>query len=148
MKDSEKSPFLENIRAEMDKAKVQQEVRWMVEQFVSVAIDEGNRLNLAEKTVVESIEIFRKFMNGHRLVPETPDEVWVQAKNGRITVGDTVRVRSDAYSVEADSKHNGRIGRIVAIRYGDVHVRYYPLDGEKMSAATRHRAEYLEKRIQ
>lgn len=39
---------------------------------------------------------------------------------GRLVVGDEVLVREDAFSGELAPIHNGRRGRIVAIRYGDI----------------------------
>lgn len=70
---------------------------------------------------------------------------WVQAKPGQIVVRDVVRVKADAYSGAEGQYHNGRIGRIVAIRSGDVHV-FYEDDGPRPEMAVRHSPYSLEKR--
>jgi hypothetical protein len=64
----------------------------------------------------EILAIFEKLAAGHSLVPEAPDEVWVEAVAGFLRVGDVVRVRHDAFDGEAGVYHNGRRGKVVAIR--------------------------------
>ncbi len=57
------------------------------------------------------------------VVPQNPDERWVPAQAGQLTVGDTVRVRFDAFTGSNGVLHNGRRGRIVGVRYGDIIVK-------------------------
>ena len=70
------------------------------------------------KSVVEQ---FSKLALGHTLIERKQGtETWVQAEPGRIKVGDEVLVRSDAFTGELATIHNGRRGRVVAVRYGDI----------------------------
>jgi len=73
-----------------------------------------------------AIESFGKLVLGNALVvKDDPDEVWTPVTQaGQVHTRDTVRVRHDAYSDEAGRMHNGRRGRVIAVRYGDVIIRY------------------------
>lgn len=61
---------------------------------------------------------------GHSLVDtkkdSDEDEVWVDVIPGQVKVADVVRVKSEAFSGKTGQIHNGRVGKIVAIRYGDI----------------------------
>lgn len=146
-KNSDTESKLDSVREHMNGAKVRQEVRWLVEHLLSAAWSEQERLSLEEETVREAIDILRTVSRGHRIVPEAPDEVWIPAKNGILVVGDTVRVRGDAYDTHPATLHNGRVGRITAMRYGDIHVYYNALPEETIHTSVRHKATELEKRI-
>lgn len=145
--DSDTATKLKAIRAHMDEAKVRQEVRWMVEHMFKSVWAEQDRLLVSKELVSEAIEVFSTLSKGHRLMPEAPDEVWIPARNGILTVGDSVRVRGDAYSAHPATDHNGRTGRITAIRYGDIHVYYDAKPEETIHSSVRHKADMLEKRV-
>jgi hypothetical protein len=66
------------------------------------------------------VEVFSKIVQGHAIAKENKDEVWIPLSPGNITVGDVVRVKSDAFSGDLGQIHNGRVGSVVAVRYGDV----------------------------
>jgi hypothetical protein len=70
----------------------------------------------------EAVEMFSKLALGHSLKEEqvATDETWILVQPGNIKVGDEIRVLSDAFQDASGTLHNGRRGRIVAIRYGDV----------------------------
>lgn len=69
----------------------------------------------------KAVEIFSKLSLGHALVNEPTDlEIWEDARPGFIKVADIVRVKHDAFDGEIGNLHNGRVGKIVAIRSGDV----------------------------
>lgn len=70
--------------------------------------------------------------------------VWLDAKPGNLYVRDVVRVRDDAYTGQK-SIHNGRVGVVVGIRYGNVSVNYTDRGGPA-SHFTTHRLPLLEKR--
>jgi hypothetical protein len=99
----------------------------------------------AEKT----LGTFAQLAQGHVLVPEEPEAVWVQAKPGSLVIRDTIRVKADAYSGDAGLAHNGRVGVVTAIRYGDIHIRY--TDDKEPSfkdvPSVRHSPYALEKRV-
>jgi hypothetical protein len=71
----------------------------------------------------EAAEVFSKLAVGKPLVSpveDAPDEQWVPVQPGKIVVGDEVRVLADAFTDKAGILHNGRRGRVVAVRYGDI----------------------------
>ena len=94
----------------------------------------------------EAIETFSQLALGYSLIPEDKDEVWVPAMAGQISVGQQVRVKSNAFQGGQGIKLNGRRGNIVAIRTGRIVVKSTDgiapeLDGEHF------RAEQLDVRV-
>jgi transcription antitermination factor NusG len=77
---------------------------------------------LSPSLAKEAIEVFAKLALNHALLEAVvdPDEVWVPVQPGNIKVGEEVRVLKDAFSDEAGTIHNGRRGKVVAVRYGDI----------------------------
>jgi|GEM_PF-6960121 len=68
----------------------------------------------------DALHVFSELAKDRALV-EPKDETWVAARGGfRLQVGDIVRVYHSAYDGEAGRTHNGRRGRVLAIRSGDV----------------------------
>jgi hypothetical protein len=69
----------------------------------------------------EVIKIFSKLALGQPIVGQKKEnEIWEPAMPGRIRVGDEVMIRTDAFTGELAPMHNGRRGRVVAVRYGDI----------------------------
>lgn len=105
---------------------------WIKEQFqaAKVRVGVGNAVlklmkawsetKLSEASAKEAVEIFSKVALNHSLVAPNDSEVWVPAQPGFISVGDEVRVLYNAFSDETGKMHNGRRGKVVAVRYGDV----------------------------
>ena len=77
-------------------------------------------LNISVPQQKEIVALFNSIALGHSILPEKPDEVWVDAQPGFIIVGDEVRVKADAYDGSTGAMHNGRRGRVVGVRYGDI----------------------------
>lgn len=104
--------------------------------------------DLTENISKETIEIFSRLALG-RLAKdpvENPEEVWVPALPGQIKVGDEVRVLADAFSDKTGVIHNGRRGKVTAVRYGDVIVK--STDGKTPTLDGIHYSPYkLEKRV-
>lgn len=74
-------------------------------------------------------------------------EMWVPLTPGRFRVGDTVRVRADAYPPESGkSLAAGRRGVVVAVRGGLVHVRYTG-DTGGMASTSSHPLDKLQQLI-
>lgn len=72
----------------------------------------------------EVLEIFSKLALGHALVKEENDEKWIQAQAGFLKVADYVRIKFDAFdSSSGKNALNGRKGRVVGIRYGDIIIK-------------------------
>lgn len=95
---------------------------------------------------VKVLSIFSSLAQGHALVVDDPDAVWVPARRGALVVRDRVRVRADAYDGRDGVFHNSREGVIVAIRSGNIHVRYSD-DLEPSFGFVKHEPHALEKRI-
>jgi hypothetical protein len=106
------------VRSQFDKANVRLGVGGYVLQLLS----KWDELQIPEKDAKEVIEILSKMATSQPLV-ESREGVWTDAVPGQIVVGAVVRVRNDAFTGETGRLHNGRTGRVVAVRYGDIIVR-------------------------
>lgn len=80
------------------------------------------------------------------IVESPSDEIWEAARPGFVRVGDEVRVMADAFEGELGQLHNGRRGRVVAVRYGDIIIK--TTDGKEPVLDGSHYSPYkLEKLI-
>jgi len=77
-------------------------------------------IELTEEQQQKTVEMFSKLSLGHAFVKDNKQETWIPARPGDIKVTDEVRVRADAYQGELGRLHNGRRGKVVGVRYGDV----------------------------
>ena len=92
------------------------------------------------------IELFSKIALGHAIVKENKNENWVPAQAGSLVVADDVRVKWNAFDGEKGKIHNGRRGKIVSIRYGDIIVK--TTDGkEPLLEGFHYTPQQLEKRV-
>lgn len=108
------------VRQQFEEAKVGQAVGTSVLRLLEV----WDTMNHNTDSSKEAVEIFSKVALGHALVePVVPAGTWVQATPGFIRVADIVRVRTDAFTGEVGTMHNGRLGRVVGIRSGDIIVK-------------------------
>lgn len=130
-------------RTQMTEARYPQEVQTAVERLLEVWYTQRHNNQTQELT----LEGFAKLAQGHALIPVTEEnETWVQLKPGNVVIRDVVRVRHDAYAGEVGQHHNGRRGRVVAIRHGDIIVRYE--DGKQPPGdGVHHSPHALEKRV-
>ena len=104
-------------------------------------------LNLSSAQMKELMQYFPGLAMTHSIVPEPVEEKWIDAQPGAISVGDEVRVKADAYDGSTGVMHNGRRGRVVAVRYGDI--IFKSNDGKEPLLDGTHYAPYqLQKRIQ
>ena len=110
-------------------------------------LETWNAQKLSDNQLKETKEYFSKLAAGENIYEDkTVDEVWVPAMPGQLTVGDEVRVLSNAFSDKAGVTHNGRRGKIIAIRYGDV--IFKSTDGKTPDLEGVHYSPYkLEKRV-
>jgi hypothetical protein len=83
-------------------------------------LEEWGGMKLSDNQTKDVIDLFSRLALGHSIVPEKPDELWVDAQPGSILVGDEVRVKADAYDGSTGAMHNGRRGKVVGVRYGDI----------------------------
>ena len=110
-------------------------------------LEQWEKLNLSENQVKETIETFKHLALGHSIIPEKPSEKWIDAQPGNILVGDEVRVKFDAFQGSTGSIHNGRRGKVVGVRYGDI--IFKATDGKKPELEGAHYSPHqLQKRIQ
>jgi hypothetical protein len=133
---------------------------WVKEQFAktSVTVGVGNAvldlLKVWEKSAPsdsgsakKALEIFSKVAQGHALVDDSiASEVWEEVMPGFIKVADIVRVKHNAFSGEIGNIHNGRVGKIVAIRSGDIIFKSTD-DIEPVIDGAHYQASKLEKKI-
>lgn len=102
--------------------------------------------DLNEQLVNEVLQYFGPLAKRHALVTEAT-KTWLPAGPGNIKVGDEVRVSLTAYTGDLGVIHNGRTGKVVAIRYGDVIVN--STDGKEPKLdGTHYSPHLLEKAIQ
>lgn len=107
--------------------------QWIIDQMASerLSVKTGNavvallkaweEIDLSAAEQKKAIEVFSKLSLGIPLkVQVNKNEVWAPARPGAIRVGDEVMVRHDAFESDARHIHNGRRGRVVAVRYGDI----------------------------
>lgn len=103
---------------------------------------------LSPAIVSEILEVFPKLVLGQPiLVEESEDDYfWIDVQPGNIKVGDTVRVKVDAFTEKLGTIHNGRRGTVVGVRYGDVIMN--DTDGKTPPLKGVHYSPYkLEKRL-
>ncbi len=99
-----------------------------------------------EANLSQIVEIFSKLALGHAIVKEDKNETWVSAQAGQIVIADEVRVKWNAFDGDMGKTHNGRRGKVVSIRYGDIIVK--TTDGkEPMLDGFHYTPQQLEKRI-
>lgn len=132
----------EQLKAARTKPSVSKIVIHLLKAYEELPAD----LNLDDAK--KALELLPKLAMGHTLVAKNEGpEVWVPGQPGMFKVGDQVRVLSDAFDGDAGTIHNGRRGRVSAIRSGDIIVdgtddKMPPLLGAHYSPFK------LEKRIQ
>jgi hypothetical protein len=132
---------------------------WVREQFQAARVKVGvgnavlkllktwSDIDLSDKALNETIEVFAKVALSHALVETPKNEVWLPAQPGFILVADVVRVMHDAYDGDLGRVHNGRVGKVVAVRHGDV--VFKSTDGKLPDLDGTHYTPYkLEKRVQ
>lgn len=133
------------VRQQMQEAKVKVGSGNMVLKLLETwAADAKLSPNLAK----EAIEVFSKLALNQALseAKASEDEIWVQAMPGFIVVGDEVRVKTDAFKDASGAIHNGRRGKVIGIRYGDIIVNI--TDGKQPEISGVHYSpDRLEKRV-
>ena len=130
------------IREQMQEAKV----KVGVGNALLKLLESWEKLTLTDKNAKEVVGLFSKLALGHSLVQEAADEVWADAQPGFITVGDEVRVKHDAYDGSTGAMHNGRRGKVVGVRYGDI--IFKSTDGKEPVLDGSHYSPYqLQKRV-
>lgn len=107
------------VRSQMQEAKV----RIGAGKTVLKLLEAWEQSPISGKAAQEAIEIFSSLALTKSIIASSEDEVWVEARPGSLAIGETVKVKHDAYENEVGVMHNGRRGKITAIRYGDIVIR-------------------------
>jgi phosphoribosyl-ATP pyrophosphohydrolase len=110
---------MEWVKNQLQNAKVKK----MVGDSVIKLLQTWGEVKITEKLEQEAIEVFYKLANNQALVKESKEEVWTSVIPGQVKVADEVRVKLDAFTGELGRLHNGRRGKVVAVRYGDVIIK-------------------------
>jgi len=133
---------IEWVKAQMEEAKV----KVGVGNGVLKLLERWQGITLSDSQAKDTVDLFSKLALGHSIVPEKPDELWVDAQPGAILVGDEVRVKADAYDGSTGAIHNGRRGKVVGVRYGDI--IFKSMDGKTpVLDGTHYTPHLLQKRI-
>jgi hypothetical protein len=108
---------------------------WIRDQLSGASTPEGqasavlelltrwDAMEVPEEFREDTLKLFTDLAMGHTLYLPNPDEVWVDARAGDLVIRDIVRVKRDAFTGVLGTVHNGRVGVIVGVRYGDIVVR-------------------------
>ena len=104
------------VKAQLQAAKV----RKPVGDATMKLIEMFDQIELTDEHRAKAVEMFSKLALGHAYVKENKKETWVPARPGDIKVTEVVRVKADAYNGDVGMIHNGRVGKVVGVRYGDV----------------------------
>ena len=90
---------------------------------VVTLLETWETIDLDDAKTMDIIDAFVSLVQGHSIVPDHPDETWIEARMGFVHAGDRVRVKHNAFSGDAGKIHNGRLGKVSAVRSGDVIIR-------------------------
>ena len=130
------------VRAQLQEAKV----KVGVGNAIIKLLEQWETMKLSDNQTKDTIDLFSKLALGHSIVPEKPDELWVDAQPGSILVGDEVRIKFDAYTGSTGAIHNGRRGKVVGVRYGDI--IFKSMDGKTpVLDGTHYTPHLLQKRV-
>lgn len=109
------------VKDQMTKAKIRKGSGDMVLKLLDV----WNKGDLSENLAKEALQVFKELAMGYAIAEEEVplDGNWVECQPGNIKVADIVKVKSDAFTGVAGPRHNGRVCRVTAVRYGDIIVK-------------------------
>ena len=107
---------------------------------------------LDEAMIEKTLDLFLNLAQGKAVYsppppPQYEDGEFFDAVAGFIGVGDIVRIKKDAFTGDAGVIHNSRIGKVVAVRFGDIIVK--SIDGIEPEIDGAHYSPYhLQKLLQ
>ena len=113
-------------KLDMDWAKSQlEQARVSPETGISIVklLEFWKTLDHSSQADAKILELFSKLAQSNALINNSGNEIWEDARPGFLRVGDEVRVKFDAFEDELGQIHNGRRGRIVGVRYGDIIIK-------------------------
>lgn len=117
-----------------------------ISRRITALLDAFEELDISPEDAPAVLTAFSSLAQNESLVPDAPEEVWVSVQRGLINVADEVRVKHNAFEGNLGIVHNGRRGKVVAIRSGDIIFRSTD-NLEPFMDGTHYQPEKLEKRI-
>jgi hypothetical protein len=104
--------------AQMVKAGVSQPVQTSVNKLLDV----WGQMSHTPRTLEETLAAFTALVRSQALAADEGDPLgdWVQARPGHIVMGDTMRVKVSAYPGSKGELYNGKLGKVIGLRYGSV----------------------------
>jgi hypothetical protein len=106
---------------------------WIKTQFKGAGVRQGTgdavlallkvweTLDLTPEMAEDAIDVFSSLAKNEALIKTPAEQLWIPAQTGgMIQKGDIVRIRHNAFAGEVGIIHNGRVGRVTAIRSGDI----------------------------
>lgn len=112
------------VSIQLGKVQASDRVREATVKLLKTLDDEVEERGLSDDEKSEVLEYVKKLSLGYALVKDAPDEKWEDVVPGAYNIGDTVRVREDAYKGTHGQRHNGKRGRIVAVHQSKTVVLY------------------------
>ena len=106
------------VKIQMTKSRVTQAAG----DSVLSLMDLWNTFDHTPESAKEAVDVFSKLALGHAIFEEKPpmDGRWIDCQPGQIKVAEIVRVKLDAFNGVQGERHNGRICKVVGVRYGDI----------------------------
>lgn len=102
----------------------QDRVKEVVVATLKTFSDKSDEWLLEDDEARKALEIFQKLALGYAVIEDAPDEKWADVIPGEYSIGDTVRVRADAYDGAPGLRHNGKRGRVTAVHQSKAVVLY------------------------
>lgn len=106
------------VSRELAGAKVSQDVNETSVMVLQKLEQMQAKFDLSDDDVRVVLDCVHKLGLGHSIAVEEKPEKWGPVVPGAYSIGDTIRVKPDAYEGERGTKHNGKRGRVTAARDG------------------------------
>lgn len=133
------------VSRELAGAKVNEDVNEATVMVLRELGVQKEKLRLSDDEVRGVLDCVHKLALGHSIAVEKKKEKWGPVLPGAYRIGDTVRVKADAYDGDRGVRNNGKRGRVTAARDGLVLVVYE--DAFSADIQYRHAPEKLERLV-
>lgn len=114
---------------------------------VLTVLESGEYRSSEREEVIKILDMAKNLFLGTAIAEPEPDILegtWAQAERGYIVKKDVVRVKPEAYVGEAGVRHNGKVGRVTAVKGDHVYVIY---EGETIDDTVSHNLINLLKKL-
>lgn len=131
------------VSRELGGAKAADTDQEFVVAVLKAIYDNADKHKLSDAEVMVDLDRIRELVQGHSITIAEEGEMWGPVIPGAYSIGDTVRVKANAYDGELGALNNGKRGRVTAARDGKVIVLYN--DAPSLDYQVRHDPERLER---